>query len=456
MTAAHEPPPMSTLRATFEIAWKEVRASFRDRQTTLYTVVLPIVLYPLLFWALIQCSLFVQGRREHTEVRVAIGAPAGARLQPGLVDALRTPPPDQRRGSVLDAERVNVVEVGPFRQPLDEAGARELVLQRTAGELTGEHPDAVLLVPPQPESDADTLPDPRAEADAATIVFDSTVSASKLARQRVAERLPPYVKKKRLENLPPELGAAALAPFELGPPHDIAPEENRGAHALAVVLPMLLVVMTVMGAFFPAVDLTAGERERSTQETTLLLPVPRLAVHQGKILAVCTCAIVATALNLFALALTAGHLLHLWSQDTEIVITVPLFAFAAIAPLALLFAFFVSAALTGIASFARTFKEGQALLGPVQLVFIVPAMAGVIPGLAITPALAFAPVLNVVLVFRALLDGEAKPLEYTLTALALLAYTLIATQVAVRLLAREPSSGERRRAWFGFARGGAA
>ena len=70
--------------------------------------------------------------------------------------------------------------------------------------------------------------------------------------------------------------------------------------------------------------------------------------------------------------------------------------------------------------------------------------------------LAFAPVLNVVLVFRALLDGEAKPLEYTLTALALLAYTLIATQVAVRLLAREPSSGERRRAWFGFARGGAA
>ena len=47
-----------------------------------------------------------------------------------------------------------------------------------------------------------------------------------------------------------------------------------------------------------------------------------------------------------------------------------------------------------IASFARTFKEGQALLGPVQMVFILPAMAGAIPGLELTPGLACVPVVS--------------------------------------------------------------
>jgi len=195
----------------------------------------------------------------------------------------------------------------------------------------------------------------------------------------------------------------------------------------------------VMGAFYPAVDLTAGERERRTEETTLLLPVPRVAVHQGKILAVCATAVLATALNLAALGLSAGHLVALARLGPEVQIDLPVEAFAAIAPLAVLFALFVSAVLTGIASLARTFQEGQALLGPVQMLFILPAMAGVIPGVELTPGLACVPVLNVVFAFRALLQGRALPLEYAITAISLLACAAIAVWIAVRALSREPS-----------------
>jgi sodium transport system permease protein len=172
----------------------------------------------------------------------------------------------------------------------------------------------------------------------------------------------------------------------------------------------------------------------------MILPIPRLAVHQGKIIAVCLSALLATSLNLLALGLSAGHLLKMIAAGSSVEIELPLLAFVAITPLALLFAFSVSAILTGVAALAKTFKEGQALLGPVQLLFIMPAMAGVIPGLDLTVQTAFVPVVNVVLAFRSILRGEVLPLEYTLTALSLLAYALLAIWFAVRVLSRESLS----------------
>ena len=56
----------SMWRATLWVAGKELRTAFRDRQTTLYVFVLPIVLYPFLFWTMLQTAMFVQGRRERT------------------------------------------------------------------------------------------------------------------------------------------------------------------------------------------------------------------------------------------------------------------------------------------------------------------------------------------------------------------------------------------------------
>ena len=121
------------------------------------------------------------------------------------------------------------------------------------------------------------------------------------------------------------------------------------------------------------------------------------------------------------------------------VVTAPLASMVAVMPLALLFAVFVSAVLTSVAATARTFKEGQALLGPVQMLFLFPAMAGAIPGLELTPALCFVPVVNVVLSFRALLKGQWLPLEYSLTALTLVVLAALAVWIALRVLGSEAS-----------------
>ena len=278
----------------------------------------------------------------------------------------------------------------------------------------------------------------------ALIAYDSTDPRSNLARSRVERRLEGFADAER-EAAAQEAGVdpAALQPL-VKVTHNLAPDEEMGAFVISLLFPLLLVVMTLMGAFHPAVDMTAGERERGTAETTLLLPVPRRAVHQGKILAVCATAVLATSLNLLALGLSAGHLFEMLGASVNIEVELPVAAFLRIAPLALLFAFFTSATLTGIAALAKSFKEGQALLGPVQMLFIVPAMSGVMPGLELDPGLAFVPVVNVVIAFRSLLRGEVLPLEYALTALSMLLYAGIAIAFAVRVLSRETiaTSGE--------------
>lgn len=343
-----------TLRATLLVARKELVSSLRDRHTTLYAIVVPVVLYPFLFWALLQGSLVLQGAREHAPVDPASVAVRGAEA-----------PDDVARARGTDADRPG----------------RERVERRLAERAAA----------------ADDRRDP-----------------------------------------------AAVQPLRVEEPVDVAAHRGRGAYLLSFLLPLLFVVMTVMGAFHPAVDLTAGERERRTADTTLLLPVPRAAVHQGKILAVCAIAVTATALNLGALGLSAGHLVALARVGGELDVEIPLRAFLAMTPLALFFALFVSAVLTGIAARTRTFQEGQSLLGPVQMAFILPAMTGVIPGVELTPALACVPVVNTVFAFRALLQDRAMPLEYAITAVATLAFAALAVWIALRSLSREPRTRRAR------------
>ena len=420
------PPPW---KATFQVALKELRSSFRDRQTVIYTVVLPLALYPAVLWCLVQGALLVQGRDERAEVGVGLAAERPTEVPPGLRVALEEPARESSEGPAYPVR----VDAGAGGLPRSEAQA--WMEAATA-------PDAVLWIPASPDGAGEgTEGAEEVRADSAEIFYDATRHDSQLALGRVKERVEPYATDLRRRALidrgaSPEL----LVPFEVEYTN-VAPQRDMLAYVLSFVLPMLLVVMCVMGAFFPAVDLTAGEKERSTAETTLLLPVPRIAVLHGKILAVCFSAVLATALNLAAIGLSVGHLLGMLSGGALPPMSgFPVLALFAVAPLALLFSFFVSAVLTGAAALAKSFEEGQALLGPVQILFIVPALVGVIPGIHLTVPLCFVPVVNVSLAFRSMLLGEGLSGEYSLVALSLLLYGLLSTRAAVLLLSRESVS----------------
>ena len=55
---------------------------------------------------------------------------------------------------------------------------------------------------------------------------------------------------------------------------------------LVKIIPFLLVMWMLTGAIYPAIDMTAGEKERGTMETLLISPAERTEIVFGKFLAV--------------------------------------------------------------------------------------------------------------------------------------------------------------------------
>ncbi len=57
-------------------------------------------------------------------------------------------------------------------------------------------------------------------------------------------------------------------------------------------------MMSLTGAFYPAIDLCAGEKERGTMETLLISPASRAEIVLGKFLTVVLASMMTALLNL--------------------------------------------------------------------------------------------------------------------------------------------------------------
>ncbi len=181
------------------------------------------------------------------------------------------------------------------------------------------------------------------------------------------------------------------------------PNLDKGM-SLAGMIPVVLILMTITGAVYPAIDLTAGERERNTLEILIAAPVPRLGLLFAKYVAVVTVALLTATINLVSMVVTlqvSGMGAAVWGEG------MPVVAMIEVLLLLVLFAAFFSAVLLGITSFARSFKEAQAYLIPLMLLSISPGLVSLMPGIKLEGWLAAMPLLNVTLLARDLLASQA-------------------------------------------------
>src|SRR5690606_29839989 len=87
---------------------------------------------------------------------------------------------------------------------------------------------------------------------------------------------------------------------------DVAETFRRRAALWSKVLPFVVLVWALTGAFYPAVDLCAGEKERGTLETLLVSPARRDEIVWGKLLTVTTFSMATSILNLICMGLTGS------------------------------------------------------------------------------------------------------------------------------------------------------
>jgi len=206
---------------------------------------------------------------------------------------------------------------------------------------------------------------------------------------------------------------------------------DLGPYLASRLLPLLLLMMLFIGALYPAVDLTAGEKERGTLETLLVAPVRPIDVMQAKFIAVALTAVVAALANLSAMGATFALGIDVAggrSVSMRLGFGQVLTLGACLLPAAVM----ASGISLAIASLARTFKEGQTLMTPVLLAAIMPALMAMMPGVELNAVTAWVPLLDIALLVKAVVLEAAHPLHVGIT----VAMTTVCAAVSVELASR--------------------
>jgi len=262
-----------------------------------------------------------------------------------------------------------------------------------------------------------------------------------------ADRLQRFFREMRERAIREHLEARKL-PETLARPFDIqeenvAPPEKVGGVILGGIIPYFVILLSLTGAMYPAMDLTAGEKERGTMETILCSPVSRTHLVLGKFLMVLTASIATAVLSIASMAVSFGAgkkmLLGFTSgaADAALQITITGKAIVSIFFVVLPLAVFFSAALLALSLFAKSFKEAQSYISPLMIVVVLPAVAALLPGVELTPALALLPVLNTSLVGKEIITGTYHWNLIALIFLSSSVYAGLALAVAVKLFQRE-------------------
>ncbi|WP_047815510.1 ABC transporter permease subunit/CPBP intramembrane protease [Rhodopirellula islandica] len=380
---------------------KELRETLRDRRTMLTLVMMPLLVYPLLSMALNR-FLLSSGMPAEQAFLVGVSSPAERDFLQALIEDPRSAPPEP----IL---KVNGGQLAQFKVVVPEEMSAEDALSQNRLDIAVKFqngPDSVHSV---------------------EIVSYNNDQASSTAQRILTERLQWLQLAETMkiaQRIDPNYRAIDLRIRSIG--------EKASGSILGTVIPLVLVLMTITGAVYPAIDLTAGERERGTMEALMASPVPRWWVLLAKYLAVVSVAFLTAMANLLAMFVTmkvTGLVSMLAGEDSAI----GLLQILQILGLLMLFSCFFSALLLSLTSFAKSFKEAQAYLIPVMLLSLGPAMLSLMPGVNLEGPLAVAPLLNIVLLARDILSGSASTAGALIAVTSTLFYAAATLGIAAKL-----------------------
>lgn len=385
---------------------RELRSALRERTIVVSSLLLPVLLYPVILWLTFTGITFVQGQSERATSRIAVfDAPAS---HSELVDSLAA------------LRSVELIEGVPT--------ADSAVAALRAGEL-----DAAVVFEAA-EGGAAAL----AENFRVRVFYDRAEDRSRRAESRVASVVGEY----RDRWVDREAAAAGIVSDVLEPfavaRDNVSTDDELAGILLGLMVPMLLIIMVGLGCFYPAIDATAGERERSTWETLMTVSASRSSVLIAKYLYVATMGIVAGLLNVVAMIASLGVLLApLAGGEALPSFRLPLASVPVLLVGAIGLALFFAAAMMILASFARTFKDGQAMVTPVYYLALLPIFMGQSFDRRLTVEVALIPIVNVTQMMRDALQGAISWPLTALTLAVLLALVVLCLIVARQILRYE-------------------
>lgn len=408
---------------------REIRDQLRDRRTLFMIAILPLLLYPLLGISFSQMLQFLQHR---TRVLV-IGSSDLNDFAPLIEED------NQGFHFAEDLDKARLLEVTLIK-PDDTVADEGDHLERMK-DLMSDQYEVVVYFPPdfvdqmkqfrKDLIDRKISPDDKIETSlpkipSPKIYKNSSKNKSEMTYDRVYVVLSRWIDKIGKQNLKDsKVPASAARPFELET-QDVADEAHKGAALWSKILPFILLMWALTGAFYPAVDLCAGEKERGTLETLLSSPAERSEIVMGKLFTIMIFSMATALLNLISLGIT-GLLLHPYLPQIG---PPPLLSIVwlviALVPLSALF----SALCLALAAFARSTKEGQYYLVPLVMIMMPLMVLPMAPGVEITLGYSLIPVTGAVLLLQTMIEGHySEALRYIVPVVGV---TLVCCYCAIR------------------------
>lgn len=215
---------------------------------------------------------------------------------------------------------------------------------------------------------------------------------------------------------------------------DYSTTEESIGNLIGSMMPFLIVTVILLGAIYPAIDVTAGEKERGTLETLLTLPITNFEMIMSKFLAVSCIACVSAILNVFSMGgamafLVSSSLSSAANMNIEIHYEtfIPGILFTIV--VMMFFALLVTAVCMCTCVFAKNFKEANNYVTPVMLIFMFGSYAAMIPDLELTAQTAAIPIVNVALLVEGLFQFHYNYGLFAIVLFSNVAYSLLAIMI---------------------------
>jgi sodium transport system permease protein len=381
---------------------KELMDSLRDRRTIKSMILVPVFLFPLgtIGMSYLSYHFIGQARRELPRTMI-LGAEDSPRLMGELhsFKEIKIVPSQADYKTLVLNKKIRVAIRVPrnFDASLQQGEQTHISIYYNQDEITSRF---------AAETVARFFNDLR----------DKTARSALLARDLPADSLEPIVVDR--ENVvPPEAEAGTL---------------------IGRLLPYFIIVLCLSGATTPAIDLTAGEKERGTMETLLCSPVSRTDLVIGKFLLVFTVSITTAILAITSMTICSIYAEKLVSTFgdggfSSLPPTLAIRGIVAVFAMVLPLSVFFSGCLLALALFAKTFREAQTYVAPLMLMVVLPAATSFLPGVELNLKTVFIPILNTSLVSKEILVGTFHWGFIALIFATSCVYAGIAMSYAVRL-----------------------
>lgn len=381
---------------------KELLDTIRDRRTIIAMIVVPILLFPVMMIGVSWITASATKKMVAEPARVVI---IGKENAPKLYTLI---------------EKSTQIEVKEHSNPKQA--------------LTDKEIQAILEIPDDFESKVE-----QSAPITLSLIFDAAVMKSNVAKSKLAGILEVYKKdviNQRFEAR--KIEQSVLTPFTINE-QNVASEAKMTGMILGMLLPYIVILLALTGAMYPAIDLTAGEKERGTMETLLVSPATRFELVAGKFLTVFTASMITAILAGISMFATLKIGISLLNEIAKIM-TFSI-QFGAIFTMLLLLvpvAMIFSAVLMSIAIFARSYKEAQSYISPLMILVILPVLIPMIsPGMEINARLALVPIMNVSLILKDVFLGNYNWGYICLIFLSTALYAAIGLFIATRLFIKE-------------------